>query len=466
MRQMDTELEELDFGTAAASNGNLARKADIMQYSERAGRSHAARNTYSGAPRHNGGEYAQSAYRQTQHRQPARTQGQQLAQAQPMRSQAHPAGSRPVQGRERQPEPAARRNPYLVNMRQEAGRGPAYDTGRSSTKRRKDVDMIWGEEVRRPSSRAQAERYARPSSRGPVEGHARPSSRGPVEGHTRPASRAQAEGYARPESYGQGRSVAERTARAAGQPSGDQRRRMLQEKRRKAMMKKKIIMGAVELVAVFCIAILVYQGFFKEEKPQENLPVTVPQENMGQSPIVSTPGDKVQGIDAEIFAKHPEWEENFLTPNEYSRPGDPLTQVNNIFVHYTANPNTSAKQNRSYFEQQKDTHERSVSAHFIIGYNGEIMQIVPLDEIAYAVMTRNEDSISIECCYKAENGQFTQETYDSLISLLSWLTEAYNLDTEDILRHYDCGGKKCPLYYTEHEDAWDKLKKDVKDYTL
>lgn len=455
MRQMDTELEELDFGTAAASNGNLARKADIMQYSERAGRSHAARNTYSGAPRHNGGEYAQSAYRQTQHRQPARTQGQQLtqaqsmrtqgqqlAQAQSMRSQAHPAGSRPVQGRERQPEPAARRNPYLINMRQEAGRGPAYDTGRSSTKRRKDVDMIWGEEVRRPSFRAQAERYARPSSR------------------------AQAEGYARPESYGQGRSVAERTARAAGQPSGDQRRRMLQEKRRKAMMKKKIIMGAVELVAVFCIAILVYQGFFKEEKPQENLPVTVPQENMGQSPIVSTPGDKVQGIDAEIFAKHPEWEENFLTPNEYSRPGDPLTQVNNIFVHYTANPNTSAKQNRSYFEQQKDTHERSVSAHFIIGYNGEIMQIVPLDEIAYAVMTRNEDSISIECCYKAENGQFTQETYDSLISLLSWLTEAYNLDTEDILRHYDCGGKKCPLYYTEHEDAWDKLKKDVKDYTL
>ena len=105
----------------------------------------------------------------------------------------------------------------------------------------------------------------------------------------------------------------------------------------------------------------------------------------------------------------------------------------------------------------------AVPAHFIIGYNGEIIQCVPLDEIAYAVQTRNEDSISIECCYKADNGQFTQETYDSLIRLLSWLIDAYELEPEDILRHYDCGGKKCPIYYTEHEDAWEQLKEDVKN---
>ena len=172
-------------------------------------------------------------------------------------------------------------------------------------------------------------------------------------------------------------------------------------------------------------------------------------------------GSMVQGLPAEVFAGHPDWEENLLTPNEYSRPGEALESVKNIFVHYTANPGTSAAQNRSYFEQQKDTHEISVSSHFIIGYEGEIIQCVPLDEIAYAVMTRNYDSISIECCYLKEDGSFTQETYDSLISLLAWLTDAYGLDTEDILRHYDCGGKKCPLYYTNHEDAWEQLKKDV-----
>ena len=179
--------------------------------------------------------------------------------------------------------------------------------------------------------------------------------------------------------------------------------------------------------------------------------------------IGETTGTRIQGLPADVYAAHPNWTEDFLTVNEYSRPGDPLTEVKNIFVHYTANPGTSAAQNRSYFEQLKDNHERSASAHFIIGYDGEILQCVPLDEIAYAVQTRNEDSISIECCYKADNGQFTQETYDSLIKLLKWLTDAYDLQPDDILRHYDCGGKKCPIYYTEHEDAWNKLKEDVKN---
>lgn len=157
----------------------------------------------------------------------------------------------------------------------------------------------------------------------------------------------------------------------------------------------------------------------------------------------------------------PEWEEDFLTPNEYSRPGEELREVNSIFVHYTANRNTSAAQNRSYFESLKDTHERSASAHFIIGYDGEIIQCVPFEEIAYAVKTRNYDSISIECCYKSADGSFTKETYDSLIHLLAYLVKKYGLSTDDILRHYDCGGKKCPLYYVEHEDDWEQLKRDV-----
>lgn len=184
-----------------------------------------------------------------------------------------------------------------------------------------------------------------------------------------------------------------------------------------------------------------------------------------QDGIFAPAAADIQGLSAEKYNAHPDWTEDFLTPNEYSRPGEPLETVKNIFVHYTANPGTSAAQNRSYFEQQKDMHQASVSSHFIIGYDGEILQCLPLDEIGYAVQTRNYDSISIECCFKAKDGSFTQETYDSLIALLAWLTDAYGLDTEDILRHYDCGGKKCPLYYTEHPDAWERLKDDVAGYS-
>lgn len=171
--------------------------------------------------------------------------------------------------------------------------------------------------------------------------------------------------------------------------------------------------------------------------------------------------ERIQGLRASVFNSHPEWTENFLTVNEYSRPGEALPRVDSIFVHYTANRGTSAAQNRSYFENLKDNHERSASAHFIIGYEGEIIQCIPLDEIAYAVQTRNYDSISIECCYLANDGSFTKETYNSLVELLKWLKDTYGLDTEDILRHYDCGGKKCPLYYSENPDEWEQLLQDV-----
>ncbi len=160
--------------------------------------------------------------------------------------------------------------------------------------------------------------------------------------------------------------------------------------------------------------------------------------------------------------KKPVMTEDFLPVNPNSRPGYALYRVDNIFVHYTANPGTSAAQNRSYFENLATTKETSASAHFIIGYEGEIIQCLPLEEIGYAVKTRNQDSLSIECCYLQEDGKFTENTYKSLVILCAWLLNEYNLTPDDILRHYDEGGKKCPLYYVEHEDAWEQFKKDVR----
>lgn len=160
----------------------------------------------------------------------------------------------------------------------------------------------------------------------------------------------------------------------------------------------------------------------------------------------------------------PEIIEDYLEVNDYSRPGTPVGKIKNIFVHYTANPGTSAAQNRSYFANLALTQERSASAHLIIGYDGELIQCIPFDEQAYAVMTRNEDSISIECCYISEDGSFTQETYDTLVHTLAWLIDKYDLSEEDILRHYDCGGKMCPVYYVEHTREWEQLLQDVAAY--
>lgn len=171
--------------------------------------------------------------------------------------------------------------------------------------------------------------------------------------------------------------------------------------------------------------------------------------------------DGYQGIPEKMFMEHPKWNEDFLKVNHYSRPGYLLPEVKNIFVHYVANPGSTAKQNRDYFNNLGETGERSASAHFIIGMDGEIIQCVPLNEIAYAVVGRNNDSISIECCHPDEDGKFTQETYDSLLKLIRWLLNVYDLSSQDVLRHYDSNGKMCPLYYVEHEDAWEQLKADI-----
>lgn len=153
--------------------------------------------------------------------------------------------------------------------------------------------------------------------------------------------------------------------------------------------------------------------------------------------------------------------EEYLTPNEYSRPQKRLNRINGVVVHYTANPGATAENNRSYFEGLAQTHLTHASSHYIIGLEGEIIQCIPLTEIAYASNGRNDDTVSIECCHMDKTGKFNKQTYQSLVSLVAALCIEFELDREDIIRHYDVTGKLCPLYYVKHEKAWDKFKDDV-----
>lgn len=156
--------------------------------------------------------------------------------------------------------------------------------------------------------------------------------------------------------------------------------------------------------------------------------------------------------------------EEFLTINSYSRPGTKRQHIRDIVVHYVANPGTTAKQNRDYFEGLKDqagSHTVSASSHFVIGTDGVIIQCIPLDEVAYANYPRNDDTVSIECCHPDASGKFTDATIASLAKLTRWLCGELSLDEKHIIRHYDVIGKNCPKYYVEHEDAWNDLKKEL-----
>ena len=163
-----------------------------------------------------------------------------------------------------------------------------------------------------------------------------------------------------------------------------------------------------------------------------------------------------------IEASKPEMNVELLTVNPYSRPGIETGKITGIVVHYTANPGASAKANRDYFENLKDTHSTKASSNFVIGIDGEIIQCVPTWEVAYASNERNKDTVSIECCHLDDTGNFTKATYRSMVQLTAWLCMKFDLDEEDVIRHCDVTGKQCPKYFVENEDAWQNFRGDVR----
>ena len=162
-----------------------------------------------------------------------------------------------------------------------------------------------------------------------------------------------------------------------------------------------------------------------------------------------------------VDASEPEIDVQLLDVNAYSRPGINTDTITGIVIHYTANPGSTAQENRDYFNSLQYTQETEASSNFVIGLDGEIIQCVPTWEVAYASNERNMDTVSIECCHPDDSGAFTDETYRSLVQLTAWLCEKFDLTQDDVIRHYDVTGKICPKYFVDHEDEWSGFKANV-----
>lgn len=227
------------------------------------------------------------------------------------------------------------------------------------------------------------------------------------------------------------------------------RRRLTRQERRKLAIKRRrmILLGIGSSVLVLIFVILGIKNLFTSEVEEETSGEYVLE-------IVETVVDNVD---------MPEIDVQLLTVNEYSRPGYEIEEVLNVVIHYTANPGTTAQQNRDYFDSLAESGDASVSSNFVVGIDGEIIQCIPTDEVAYASSHANSTSISIEVCHEDTTGEFTEAAYESVVHLTAWLCEEFGLDSEDVIRHYDVTGKACPLYYVENEDEWILLKSDVAD---
>ncbi len=87
---------------------------------------------------------------------------------------------------------------------------------------------------------------------------------------------------------------------------------------------------------------------------------------------------KVRGTDSMSFdygtvnvdASEPVIDVQLLDVNPYSRPGTTIDEIHGIVIHYTANPGSTAQENRDYFNGLKDSHETEASSNFVVGLEG------------------------------------------------------------------------------------------------
>lgn len=132
-----------------------------------------------------------------------------------------------------------------------------------------------------------------------------------------------------------------------------------------------------------------------------------------------------------------------------------------IVIHYVG-AEGDAKNNAMYFQKEK----RGASAHYFVGFNGDIWQAVDDGNIAWHCgatrykhnQCRNTNSIGIElCCRKnADNTtwRFEKATVNKTAKLTAMLLHQYDITLKNVIRHYDVTGKVCPEPFVRDKRAW------------
>ena len=67
---------------------------------------------------------------------------------------------------------------------------------------------------------------------------------------------------------------------------------------------------------------------------------------------------------ADVDASQPDIDVQLLDVNPYSRPGTESDGINGIVIHYTANPGSTAQENRDYFNGLQYSHETEANSSF------------------------------------------------------------------------------------------------------
>ena len=162
--------------------------------------------------------------------------------------------------------------------------------------------------------------------------------------------------------------------------------------------------------------------------------------------------------------------------SKYNFNSGSISRVRYIVVHYVGALG-GAKENCVYYGGG----DRGSSAHYFVGFSGEIWQCVEDKNIAWHCGAssyrhpecRNANSIGIEMCVRKKSKQtmnatdkdwyFEEATVESTIELTRYLMKKYKVPADHVIRHHDVTGKICPnpYVYNAGKYTWDAFKKAI-----
>jgi N-acetylmuramoyl-L-alanine amidase len=172
-----------------------------------------------------------------------------------------------------------------------------------------------------------------------------------------------------------------------------------------------------------------------------------------EAPTIEAPKVEVLSITEESAI---EWHKS---PNYKPKSGRKITA---IILHHTASFN---------FESEVEwmcSPESKVSAHYLIGRNGKIAQLVLDENVAWhagdselsGVKWVNNFSIGIEMTGDTTKKPLTEEQWNSMIWLVKQLMTKYNIDPARIVSHREIApGRKVDLDPANFD--WGKFYKDI-----
>ena len=158
-----------------------------------------------------------------------------------------------------------------------------------------------------------------------------------------------------------------------------------------------------------------------------------------------------------------------LTPYNYSDGN--VDRIKYLVIHYVGALG-DAEANCKYYASKYI----GASAHYFVGFEGEIWQSVEDYNIAWHCGAktyrhpecRNRNSIGIELCVRNKGSQsdtsrdwyFEEATVKSAVELTKKLMKQYHVPKDHVIRHYDVTGKICPnpYVYNHTKHTWENFK--------